>query len=619
MSAKAASMSKPLSRLEKAGVKSPRVGKAQRSTTLVAVAPTPEVPTIVSSRIELIPFRDLKRAPENVRHIRKDEDIEPLADDIGAHGLLQSLIGYRAFDDTHKSFIERVWIVGGGRRLQALGILVDRGLISIDFLVPVLIRDRAEAVELSLTENLQKRDMSPVDECHAFVALMAAGTTSPLELAKRFGFSEIYVKQRLRLAELADPILDALADKKITLGSAMAYAASSDTALQLQVFEQQQRSSWEQHSPVRVKADYSAAQLTTNSPIFKFVGAETYERDGGTYEDDLFVSDQSAAGGRKLASGPILNAAALRMIEPQAIQLMSEICAKHPSIADVVIPPNLRSDSYPWKAPKAPSGHVMIEPDHSSQNSQDSIWKRIDNLAVAAIVVIGVNEQGELALRERTVFVPSDMAKKVKLAAPATGSSAYVPPTPEEIEKAAIARAIELKQWRLGVGSFAGTPIEGRVFWPSKDKWIEAVEVTRDPRLQDGRLVTLQVYVTNAEYDAMRDQAKQRVAEERAAAAEQERALAAAKLEREEIVAQLIKMDPPPAVLVFEEAGTYYRRVDEEWTDDLAELENETQGLFAGISDLIGHYADEAVTYYGSIEAYQATLTADVANEGEPA
>lgn len=622
----AAATSKSSPRLAQSIVNSPRATRARIAAAETPPAaepalPAPEIPAvtpIVASAIQLVPFRDLKRAPENVRHIRRDEDVEPLADDIAAHGLLQSLIGYRALDDAHRTPVERVWIVGGGRRLQALGILVDRFAIDLDFPVPVLIRDRAEAVELSLTENLQKRDMSPVDECRAFVTLMAPGTTSPADLAKRFGFSEVYVRQRLRLAELAEPILDALAEKKITIASAMAYAASSDPELQLAVFRQQEKTSWEKHAVHRVKADYAAAQLTTSSGLFQFVGADAYEAAGGGYEDDLFGEDRTASGGRKLTHGPLLKSIGARLIEERSTDALAEIRKAHPSVASVLVPPGLAIVGHQLQLPKTPARHAKIEPDYSDRNTIAKIWKRIDEGGVPAIAIIGLTSTGELTMLQRTVFVPNDVADQVKLET--RSGSTYTPPSPEEIEREQVAKAIDLKQWRLGVGSFVGTPLEGRAFWPRREYGIQAVEADRDPKLQDGRLVTVQIFVTNEQHDLMREEAKLRVEEDRAAAAPAKREKEERAARHGELIAGIVALDPPPAVIVID-GEPFYRRADGEWADDAAEIEDEDKlGVFPGIASLLGSAdAGDPIEHFASIEAYRATLTDAGASKGASA
>ena len=115
--------------------KKARARKAAADTTtapIAAVAPT---------NITTIPFGRLKRAPENVRRTDIAADVESLADDIAAHGLLQSLIGYAG---ATKIDAQVIYIVGGGRRLQALDLLRERGTIDEAWPVPVLVWQRQE-------------------------------------------------------------------------------------------------------------------------------------------------------------------------------------------------------------------------------------------------------------------------------------------------------------------------------------------------------------------------------------------------------------------------------------------------------------------------------------------
>src|SRR3546814_20584439 len=78
--------------------------------------------------------------------------------------------------------------------------------------------------------------MNAADEFVAFDRLLQRGSVSPADLDKQFGFSERYVKQRLRLAALAPEILDALRNGKLTIDAAIAYAGTQDQTLQLKIF-----------------------------------------------------------------------------------------------------------------------------------------------------------------------------------------------------------------------------------------------------------------------------------------------------------------------------------------------------------------------------------------------
>ena len=96
-----------------------------------------DTPTLAPSAIEAVAYGRLKRARENVRKTDVAADVESLADDIAAHGLLQCLIGYPGGPTIDNAV---VYVVGGGRRLQALALLEERGTIDADWPVPVLRR-----------------------------------------------------------------------------------------------------------------------------------------------------------------------------------------------------------------------------------------------------------------------------------------------------------------------------------------------------------------------------------------------------------------------------------------------------------------------------------------------
>ena len=471
-----------------------RTASARREVLKIGSKPTPrtaasapiaaEPARLVPSAPELCALGKLRRAQENVRHTRIDEDCEPLADDIAAHGLLQSLIGYRDGD-----YIE---VVGGGRRLKALRIVRDRGLIDDSFLVPVLIRDVDEAVELSLAENLQQRTMSPVDEFFAFSKLMEAGTSSEADLAKRFGFSERVVKQRLRLANLARPVLDALADRQITLDAAMAYATSQDTALQVEVFEVQSKRGRTAHEPTTIRHSLRLKGIDTADRLYRFVGADRYERDGGTYEDDLFIE----AGKDRVLTQPFLvETIANTMVDFQAARLVEQLRDNYawaPTIAGFVKVPDLRVHAWGTSQKlRSPAGFVLVE-----REEPDRLWRTVKNNGWKVHIVVGLDEAGELVPVRRYAFVP--IGQKSAVEKPALIDKA------EDNERSATAeREREIIRWsrRLAVGPFAGTPFEGRAHWPelNSDRHIPATVAG-----VDGFMVPVFIFVTDAEIAAQR-------------------------------------------------------------------------------------------------------------------
>ncbi|TPG14391.1 ParB/RepB/Spo0J family partition protein [Sphingomonas oligophenolica] len=539
----------------------PRAARAKKtaSTTATDARPNAEhaadpisTAIVVPTAPQVFPLRTLTRAAENVRHQRIDEDVTGLADDIVAHGLLQSLIGYQLDG--------KVEIVGGGRRLAALREVKRRGLIDGDFPVPVLIRDIGEAVELSLADNLQQRTMSPVDEFLAFKALMEHGTNSPEGLAKRFGFSERIVKQRLRLAELAPEILDALADRDITIDAAMAYASSQDRDLQSKVFKVQAKRGWEPHRANNIRHDLKMKGMSTADPLFKFVTAEIYEREGGGYEDDLF---DEAGAERQLTHPFLVETKAREMLDFQMVRVEIELQRRDdlsPAIAGYVVPADLRLHAYGTQSKlKAPAGFVQVE-----KYEHQKMWKTIRHNAIDAHVLVGINNDGELVAWPRTVFVPAEQKHAI---APPSEHMGYVPPDPAEIARQERERGVARWARRLAVPKFAGTEFDGRAFWPDifEDRSKAAV---RDG--VPGWLVTVQIFAPDADIAAAMPAAEERYDQaiaERAAAEKAEEEAREGETKRRD---DLLALDPLPAVVVidgeawFQDEHGHYGTADDE-------------------------------------------------------
>lgn len=533
----------------------PRARRAAKSIpaeiALPETSPAPIADTIIPSAPQPIALGRLRRAPENVRHKRMDEDVQPLADDIAAHGLLTSLIGYLSEWPEDQA---KVFIVGGGRRLQALQTLAERGLIGDYFPVPVLIQD--EAIELSLSENLGHRTMSPVDECFGFKALMDRGNTSPTELAKRFGYSERVVRQRLRLAELAPAIIDALAERAITLDAAMAYATTQDTVAQAEVFKRQSKTPYRPHDPERIRWDLRAKTIKSSHALYLFVGGEAYERRGGRYEDDLFAEQGTE---RTLVDTAALETLAHEHIDFQMVRRLPEMAAAFEceTVVGFVKLPDLIYPTY-GVDPKAPPGLTWVAHQYDG-GAAARMWKTARNNRIPVHVLVGIDAKGELVAYAKGFFVPKDQKEAVQPTVAAPTPAAAM--SPEDYAAARREQEIRLLAFRKAVGLFAGTPFEGRAYWPRAGWSVNAIEKTPDghPAMPDkGKLVAVQIYVTEAQMEVHLQEA----ADEHAAA---ELARAAAAIAAEEAAAEnaaalearaamLEAMEPPAVVVIDGEA-----------------------------------------------------------------
>jgi ParB family chromosome partitioning protein len=125
----------------------------------------------------------------------------------------------------------RFAVAAGERRRGMLKALAKDKRIPVNFPVPCIVRPEDEAVELSLTENIIRVAMHPIDQFAAFAALIEDGKTIE-DVAARFGITPGIVTRRMKLARVSPIIIEAFRDEKITLYAVMDFAISDDHAEQ---------------------------------------------------------------------------------------------------------------------------------------------------------------------------------------------------------------------------------------------------------------------------------------------------------------------------------------------------------------------------------------------------
>ncbi|MEQ7874252.1 ParB/RepB/Spo0J family partition protein [Sphingomonas sp. ASV193] len=239
--------------------------------------------------ITTIPLNKLRRSANNVRRMTDEKADAQLQADIAAHGLLQNLV-VTALKKPRGHFA----VEAGGRRLGALQRLVKDGTITADVEVPCLILDPAtsDAQEASLAENFQRLRMNPADECRAFERLVALGLNVD-DIASRFGLARRFVDGRLRLADLAPVVFEALGAGDITLDVAKAFAATSDQDRQAHVYAQMCDGYGVCH-PDSIRRLMTQATIAGSDRRARFVGDDAYQQAGGRIERDLFADDETA-------------------------------------------------------------------------------------------------------------------------------------------------------------------------------------------------------------------------------------------------------------------------------------------------------------------------------------
>ncbi|HWH37270.1 MAG TPA: ParB/RepB/Spo0J family partition protein [Candidatus Limnocylindrales bacterium] len=169
-----------------------------------------------------LPISDIVRNPYQPRQEFDENSLDELAASIAEHGVLQPIL----VNETPNGYV----LVAGERRLRASQ---RAGLERI----PAVVRSVAEREQLALAlvENLQRTDLSPLDEARAFRRMIVDFGLTQEEVAARVGRSRSGVANTVRLLDLPRPVQDALAAGTISEGHGRAIAGLGDEPAQVQV------------------------------------------------------------------------------------------------------------------------------------------------------------------------------------------------------------------------------------------------------------------------------------------------------------------------------------------------------------------------------------------------
>lgn len=164
-----------------------------------------------TNEIVMIPVDRLRHHPQNPRSDLGD--LTELADSISAQGILQNLTVIpmtKVSADTHESD-GLYWVVIGNRRFEAAKMA---GLKAIPCKVAHM--DMKEAMRTMMSENMQRCDLTTLDQIQGVGYMLQLGMTLP-EIAKGTGLSETTVRSRARLGKLPKKELALACDKGATL------------------------------------------------------------------------------------------------------------------------------------------------------------------------------------------------------------------------------------------------------------------------------------------------------------------------------------------------------------------------------------------------------------------
>ena len=234
--------------------------------------------------LQSVSLSALQPAAANPRRKIDRKAIEGLAASIKTDGVLHNLVVSPVEGRGKK---ERYQIVSGSRRFEALRLLQERGELPEDFTVAVEIRDdlsKDDTLRIATVENLQRQNLTPLEEAGALTKLIHKGTTLD-DVVAQTGLSATTVKRRLALNNLNREAKAALTKGLLSLSQAESLTLGSDEA-QTRILEQITGSS--DYTADEIRAALLDDRPTVSLAIFP---PEKYT---GTITTDLFAEDETS-------------------------------------------------------------------------------------------------------------------------------------------------------------------------------------------------------------------------------------------------------------------------------------------------------------------------------------
>ena len=187
--------------------------------------------------------------PQQPRKHFDQKSLNELAQSISSQGIIQPLVVRR-----HPEFPNKFELVAGERRWRALK--------QIDVTqVPVVLRNVSdnEILEVSILENIQRENLTVIEEAQSYFDLLQVHGYTQEELAKKLGRDRSTIANMLRLLQLPSALKNDLETGRITAGHARSILSLPNEGLQLEIRKSLLRNSWsvrETERQVRIKLDY---------------------------------------------------------------------------------------------------------------------------------------------------------------------------------------------------------------------------------------------------------------------------------------------------------------------------------------------------------------------------
>lgn len=159
------------------------------------------------------------------RQIFSSQKITELAETIKEHGLLQPIIVRKYKDDKYE-------IIAGERRFRAVKYLGWEE-------IPAIVKEMSdqETASMAVIENLQREELTSIEEAEAYQRLIDLNRMTQAQLAEQLGKSQSFIANKIRLLKLSRPVQQAILNRQITERHGRALVRIEDKQLQAKMLK----------------------------------------------------------------------------------------------------------------------------------------------------------------------------------------------------------------------------------------------------------------------------------------------------------------------------------------------------------------------------------------------
>lgn len=192
-------------------------------------------PEIKKDSVFYVEINKIKPNPQQPRRDFDDSGLKELSKSIKKYGVLQPLLVSKVEEESNRGMNVYYQLIAGERRLKAAKLA---GLPN----VPVIVRDDFEGpqanLEVALIENIQRKDLNPIEEAEAYDRLAKEFSLTQKEIAEKVAKSREAVANAIRLISLPKDIKESLRSGKLSRAHARALLAFNDEAKQREIYNQ---------------------------------------------------------------------------------------------------------------------------------------------------------------------------------------------------------------------------------------------------------------------------------------------------------------------------------------------------------------------------------------------